>query len=135
MGAGSHRLARLPPWVNHWLGYRPQELPPPSDLIICIWAFVGAFVSLALLQGIFQSQYFVDRNVPSVVASFVRIVYSLTSPFADSRIGRKRSIGLWCHRFTFRSTSSRHLRTFHCGICWNSSHQSVHSERLPRKVQ
>lgn len=73
MGAGSYRLTRLPTWANHWLGYRAETPPPSSSLILCVWAFIGTFVSLALLQGIFGTRFFVERNVPSIVASFVRI--------------------------------------------------------------
>ncbi|GJJ10055.1 hypothetical protein Clacol_004281 [Clathrus columnatus] len=89
MGAGSHRLSRLPLWVNHWLGYRAETPPPSSNLVLCIWAFIGAFASLALLQGIFGLQYFADRNVPSIIASYggsTVLVYGvIDSPFAQPR--------------------------------------------------
>ena len=67
------RLSRLPPWASRWLGYRqapPDREPPPY--VVYLWSFIGAFAGLSLLQAIFgQAQYFIDRHVPPILASYV----------------------------------------------------------------
>jgi hypothetical protein len=66
-------LARLPPWLSRFLGHRGKNLPPSSNLITCIWGFIGAFGGVAILNSVFaHSDYFTSRNVPPIVASFVR---------------------------------------------------------------
>lgn len=83
------RLSRLPPWASRWLGYRehpPKEQPP---YIVYLWSFIGAFCGLSVLQAIFgQAQYFIDREVPPILASYVSDVCPSTSmvidPFADT---------------------------------------------------
>ena len=72
--AQSPRLSRLPLWISHWLGYRRSESKSQPSYIVYVWSFVGAFCGLALLQAVFgQAQYFIDRNVPSIIASYVCI--------------------------------------------------------------
>lgn len=73
--AAANRLSRLPAWVSYWLGYRPphanQNKPLPQYLV-CIWSFIGGFCGLAVISATFgHSQYFVERQVPPIVASYV----------------------------------------------------------------
>ncbi|KZT07794.1 HPP-domain-containing protein [Laetiporus sulphureus 93-53] len=67
-----HRLARYPPWLTRWLGYRaspPLKLP---DYLIWFWSFIAAFCGLCVLQAVFgHAHYFVKRpGMPSMVASY-----------------------------------------------------------------
>ncbi|KAI1114007.1 HPP-domain-containing protein [Nemania sp. NC0429] len=62
-------------WVTHWFGFRHDAHAkvhgPPKIYIPYIWAFIGAFSGLAVLQAIFgQSNYFIERGVPPLVASY-----------------------------------------------------------------
>jgi CBS-domain-containing membrane protein len=68
----SSRLARLPRWISHWLGYRPETTKPLSTSQVALWSFITAFCGLSVVQAIFNySEYFKDRNVPGIVASYV----------------------------------------------------------------
>ncbi|KAJ4292526.1 hypothetical protein N0V90_009189 [Kalmusia sp. IMI 367209] len=64
-------LARLPPWMSRFLGYRGKPAPPSTNLMVCIWGFIGAFGGVAILLAVFShSTYFTSRNVPAIVASY-----------------------------------------------------------------
>ncbi|EUC27457.1 hypothetical protein COCVIDRAFT_102438 [Bipolaris victoriae FI3] len=64
-------LARLPPAVSHWFGYRPQTLPPSRTWLVCMWGFIGAFCGLSTILAIFgHTDYFKSRAVPPIIASF-----------------------------------------------------------------
>lgn len=64
--------SKLPPEITHWFGVRNQPPPAKPLWISLIWAFVGAFCGLSLLQAVFgHASYFVDRGVPQLVASYV----------------------------------------------------------------
>ena len=73
--ASENRLSRLPLWLSYWLGYRPPYAKPASPLplyLVCIWSFIGGFCGLAVILATFgHSQYFIERQVPPIVASYV----------------------------------------------------------------
>lgn len=65
-------LSRLPSSVSRWLGHRSTPVPTRPNYIVWLWAFVGTFLGLSLIQAVFaQAHYFVERGVPSIVASYV----------------------------------------------------------------
>ncbi|EPT00612.1 hypothetical protein FOMPIDRAFT_130327 [Fomitopsis schrenkii] len=67
----NHPLARYPPWLTRWVGYRATMPPKRPDYIIWFWSFIGAFSGLCILQAVFgHARYFIDRGVPSMVASY-----------------------------------------------------------------
>lgn len=66
------RLSRLPRWISHWLGYRPETPKPLPTWQIALWSFIASFCGLSVVQGVFHySEYFTSRNVPGIVASYV----------------------------------------------------------------
>lgn len=66
------RLARLPPWVSHWLGYRAKPVGPLPMWKTNAWSFVSAFAGLTVVQVLFNySHYFTSRHVPGIIASYV----------------------------------------------------------------
>jgi hypothetical protein len=66
------RLARLPPWMSHWLGYRAGPVKPLNTYLVAAWSFITAFCGLSVIQAIFNySDYFNERNVPGIIASYV----------------------------------------------------------------
>jgi hypothetical protein len=68
------RLSRLPRWISHWLGYRPETPTPLPTWQIAAWSFIAAFCGLSVVQGIFNySDYFKERNVPGIIASYVSL--------------------------------------------------------------
>lgn len=65
-------LARLPPSISHWLGYRSNTSSPSRTWIVCLWGFIGAFCGLSVILAIFgHTEYFKSRAVPPIIASFV----------------------------------------------------------------
>lgn len=71
----ANRLSRLPPQVSRWLGYRATPPPKQPDYIIYLWSFIGAFGGIAMIQAVFgQAHYFIERKVPPIIASYVRIL-------------------------------------------------------------
>ncbi|CAG8427947.1 unnamed protein product [Penicillium salamii] len=84
------RLARLPRWASHWLGYRPEAPKALPQYQIALWSFIIAFGGLSVLQAIFNySNYFKDRHVPGIVASYgasaVLVFGAIESPLAQPR--------------------------------------------------
>ncbi|KAL4897158.1 HPP family-domain-containing protein [Aspergillus ambiguus] len=84
-------LARLPWWLSHWLGYRPngpaKPLPP---YLRWAWSFIAAFCGLCVVQAIFNySDYFASRGVPGIIASYgasaVLVYCAVESPLAQPR--------------------------------------------------
>ncbi|KAJ6474224.1 HPP family-domain-containing protein [Mycena sanguinolenta] len=83
-------LSRLPPWISHWLGYRAAPPPKRPDYIVWLWSFIGAFCGLSILQAVFgHAHYFVERNVPSIIASYaasaVLCYGAIEAPLAQPR--------------------------------------------------
>ncbi|KAF9882629.1 hypothetical protein FE257_005824 [Aspergillus nanangensis] len=84
-------LARLPPWLSHWLGYRPNGPPKPLPAYQrWIWSFIAAFCGLCVLQALFNySVYFITRGVPGIIASYgasaVLIFCAIESPLGQPR--------------------------------------------------
>ncbi|PYH81148.1 HPP-domain-containing protein [Aspergillus uvarum CBS 121591] len=83
-------LARLPPWLSHWLGYRASPPQPLPKYQIWLWSFISAFCGLCVVQAIFNySHYFLDRHVPGIIASYgasaVLVYGAIESPLAQPR--------------------------------------------------
>lgn len=71
-------LARLPRFISHWLGYRENAPKPPPKYLVHFWSFIAAFCGLCVVQGIFNySSYFIERGVPGIIASYVRLAFSM----------------------------------------------------------
>ena len=75
-------LKKWPTWLSRWFGYRPPDAAPPAttNYVVWIWSFIGAFGGLSVLQAIFTySEYFLQRKVPSIIASYLSISRHLVS--------------------------------------------------------
>lgn len=87
------RLSRLPRWISHWLGYRPEAPKPLPTWQIAAWSFIAAFGGLSVVQGVYKySDYFKARLVPGIVASYVSqiqpgasLVHHTTPPRQSSK--------------------------------------------------
>lgn len=65
-------LSRLPTWFSRWLGYRGKKMGPSPTYLVCLWGFIGAFCGLSVVFAVMaHTEYFTERNVPPIVASFV----------------------------------------------------------------
>ncbi|PPR06018.1 hypothetical protein CVT26_007497 [Gymnopilus dilepis] len=85
-----NRLSSLPQWVSHWLGFRAHPQAPKPHYVVWIWSFIGSFCGISLIQAVFgQARYFVQRGVPSIVASYgasaVLIYGAVDVPLAQPR--------------------------------------------------
>ncbi|KAA1477290.1 HPP-domain-containing protein, partial [Dentipellis sp. KUC8613] len=83
-------LRHLPTWASWWLGYRTHTPRKPPYYIVWIWSWIGAFCGLSVIMAVFgQAQYFLDRHVPLLVASFgasaVLIYGAIEAPLAQPR--------------------------------------------------
>jgi len=65
-------LHRLPRWMSWWLGYRatlPRHVP---TVFVWVWTFIGCFCGVSVVEAVMEkSSYFVSRQVPDIVGSFV----------------------------------------------------------------
>jgi hypothetical protein len=71
------RLHLLPKPISWILGYRSQPIARIGSVLIWLWAFVGAFAGLLVVQAVFQSEGIRDHGAPTVIASLVRRLPSL----------------------------------------------------------
>ncbi|KAI2481305.1 HPP family protein [Pyrenophora tritici-repentis] len=83
-------LARLPPGISHWLGYRAKPQPTPPTWLVCVWGFIGAFCGLSCILAIFgHTEYFTRRAVPPIIASFgasaILCYNAIDAPLAQPR--------------------------------------------------
>jgi hypothetical protein len=82
-----HRL----PWpISRFLGYRRIPQSEVGNLLVCAWAFVGAFAGLILVMGVFKaSQTIQSHHPPLVVASLgataILDYQTIQSPLAQPR--------------------------------------------------
>ncbi|KAK2464082.1 hypothetical protein APHAL10511_003912 [Amanita phalloides] len=88
--ASRHPLGRLPRWLSRWLGYRSSQPQSIRFFEKCLWAFVGAFGGIALIQAVFgHASYFIRRGVPPIIASYgasaVLVYGAIESPLAQPR--------------------------------------------------
>lgn len=65
------RLNILPTPISWFLGYRSKHRSRTSRLVIWLWAFIGAFCGIAIVEGVYSSKYLKERGTPLVIASFV----------------------------------------------------------------
>ncbi|KAK0637480.1 HPP family-domain-containing protein, partial [Bombardia bombarda] len=85
-------LPRLPYAISHFLGYRTQAPRkwPPGSFVVTFWAFVGTFLSLAIIGSINNHiPSFESRAVPTIIGSFgaaaVLDFWAIESPLAQPR--------------------------------------------------
>ena len=123
------RLARLPRWISHWLGYRPEPVKPLSTYQIALWSFITSFCGLSVVQAIFNySDYFTERNVPGIVASYVSVtphqVHCPRNIYIDSQIkqGCIRSLSLRRNRKPTRTTARSSLWSLLQRLNWHMHH-------------
>ncbi|KAI1366311.1 HPP-domain-containing protein [Xylaria arbuscula] len=113
-------------WLTRWFGFRQDSKNEPVKVYVpYIWAFIGSFSALAVLQAIFgQSNYFVERGVPPLVASYgasaVLCFGVIESPLAQPRA----VIG---GHFISALTGVIYTRIF---SIYNLAHAEKHGERL-----
>jgi hypothetical protein len=122
------RLSRLPSFISHWLGHRSTPVHKHPDYVIYFWSFVGSFLGISLIQAVFgQAHYFIERGVPSIVASYVSLVCSLSSEHLSENFvsGSYGGPHLWCNRCPSVTTSVTFWRSFPRCSGWDLHHQII----------
>lgn len=71
------RLHLLPRPISHFLGYRDSRGKEIGNLVIAGWSFLGAFVGVAMIEGVFMSPAIKSHGTPLIVASFVGYPYEV----------------------------------------------------------
>ncbi|KAG9317516.1 HPP family-domain-containing protein [Chiua virens] len=82
-------LRKTAPYLSHWLGHRSSPPKPLPTYAVFFWSFIAAFCGVSVIQVPFRAHYFVQREVPSVIASYgasaVLIYGAIDSPLAQPR--------------------------------------------------
>ncbi|KAI7886280.1 hypothetical protein K492DRAFT_233563 [Lichtheimia hyalospora FSU 10163] len=82
---------KWPWWITRFIGAHSYNKKPLPLWRTCIWAFLGAFVGIAIVEIIFTySSYFrVQHNVPMIIASCgasaILVYGAIESPLAQPR--------------------------------------------------
>ncbi|PMD51831.1 HPP family protein-like protein [Hyaloscypha bicolor E] len=83
------RLHLLPKPISWILGYRSQPMPQIGSVLVWLWAFVGAFAGLLVVQAVFQSKGIKVHGAPTVIASFgaaaILEYHTIDSPLSQPR--------------------------------------------------
>lgn len=72
--SGPRILRRLPGPVHRFLGHRDKmETEKDSDLVVWLWAFLGAFAGVAVVENVFMHwKFMMEKGAPIIVGSYVR---------------------------------------------------------------
>lgn len=73
--SGPRVLRRLPARAARFLGHREKmETEKDSDLVVWLWAFVGAFAGVAVIENVFLHWRFMAENgAPIIIGSYVSL--------------------------------------------------------------
>lgn len=71
--SGPQILRRLPKPVHRFLGHRDKmEAEKDSDLVVWLWAFLGAFIGVAVVENVFiHWKFMAEKGAPIIVGSYV----------------------------------------------------------------
>ena len=64
-------IHRLPRPVSRFLGYRETPQHDIGNLLVALWACVGAFLGVIVIEGVFMIPEIRHHGPPLVIASFV----------------------------------------------------------------
>lgn len=74
-------IERLPYPIAHFLGYRKQQHKEVPAVFIWIWAFIGAFTGIILVEVIFKYSPVIQQyNPPIIIASLVSPISPIAPP-------------------------------------------------------
>jgi hypothetical protein len=65
------RLHLLPTPISWLLGYRAKPMHRIGSVLVWLWAFIGAFAGLLVVEAVFQTDGIKDHGAPTVIASLV----------------------------------------------------------------
>ncbi|KAE9381672.1 HPP-domain-containing protein [Stipitochalara longipes BDJ] len=83
------RLHLLPTPISWLLGYRSKPMPRIGSALVWLWAFIGAFGGLLVVQAVFQTEGIKDHGAPTVIASLgaaaILEYHTIESPLSQPR--------------------------------------------------
>lgn len=84
---------RLPRPFSHFLGHRDRPRTENGNIFVAGWAFLGAFVGVAVIEVVFMVPIIKHHRVPLLIASFVRLLLRILELVlcADARRVLQRS--------------------------------------------
>jgi len=65
-----NRISRLPRPISHFLGHRTTASEPLGNIVIACWAFLGGFISIAVLSAIYMSSFVTSHHGPIIIGSY-----------------------------------------------------------------
>lgn len=69
----SSRLHLLPGPVSRFLGFRHNPAPPIGNVFVWLWALIGGFVGILIVEAVFRTERLQAEGVPIVIASLVQL--------------------------------------------------------------
>jgi len=69
-----NRLYLLPKPISWFLGYRDQPRKPVGAVLVCFWAFFGAFSGLLVVEAVYMTEALKKDGSPIVIASLVFVL-------------------------------------------------------------
>ncbi|KAK9238496.1 transmembrane protein [Lipomyces kononenkoae] len=84
------QLHRLPRPISRFLGYRDVPRQELGNVLVCVWASIGAFCGLILVMGVFQASHAIQSLHPpvliaSLAATAILDYQTIQSPLAQPR--------------------------------------------------
>ena len=88
----------LPSPISRFLGYRDGRQKPIGNVFIAVWALVGAFVGVVVLEALFMAPEIRRHSPPPVIASFVsKDLSSATNKPHVMKLGSCSDSPIQCH--------------------------------------
>lgn len=79
------QLCRLPKPISWFLGYRETPAPDVGNILVALWALLGAFWGLFVVGAVFHySDQILQYHPPVIFASFVRNTSKLGLPESNA---------------------------------------------------
>ncbi|PMD40081.1 HPP family protein-like protein [Hyaloscypha variabilis F] len=83
------RLHLLPTPISWLLGYRAKPMRRIGSVLVWLWAFIGAFAGLLVVEAVFQTDGIKDHGAPTVIASLgaaaILEYHTIDSPLSQPR--------------------------------------------------
>jgi len=69
------RLYLLPKPISWFLGYRSSPERPIGNVLVWFWSFLGAFISIIVIEAVFRTETLMAHGTPLVIASLVLFLF------------------------------------------------------------
>lgn len=123
------RLHLLPKSISWFLGYREEPQQQVGNVLVWVWAFLGAFVGILVVEAVFQSDLLAAHGTPVIIASFVGSPNPCFEVhYSKNFQGSSSNPRIPHHRFTFSTTSKCYTRSGLCSLNWCECHEAFSTQ-------